>query len=240
MIWNYLFFQRLFEIICGLFVEKCSVFSLRLFEIIWNRGLFALFEIILDHCEIAMQVIRGLFVLNYLWSFWNMDNLRLFVLGLFVDYSKQGLFEIICLWIICGLFETWIVWNYLSLGFLRLFVLDYLGFFQDHLWLFETRIIWIIWEYLSLDYLWIIWHGDFWSLFVFGLFEIYLKNGLYVNICRWFVDDLLRIICRKLWVVWNRDHWDYLSLGYLGLFVVRLFRLFQFICRLFGVLRLFG
>ena len=50
-----------------------------------------------------------------------MDNLRLFVLGLFVDYSKQGLFEIICLWIICGLF----VFDYLYI-ICGLFVLDYL------------------------------------------------------------------------------------------------------------------
>ena len=33
-----------------------------------------------------------------------MDYLRLFVFGLFVDYLKHGLLEIICVWIICGLF----------------------------------------------------------------------------------------------------------------------------------------
>ena len=48
-----------------------------------------------------------------------MDNLRLFVLGLFVDYSKQGLFEIICLWIICGLFDTGIFGHCLCLDYLR-------------------------------------------------------------------------------------------------------------------------
>ena len=40
-------------------------------------------------------------IANYLWI--------LFCFGLFVDYLKHGLFEIIYLWIICGLFETWII-----------------------------------------------------------------------------------------------------------------------------------
>ena len=127
----------------------------------------------------------------FIWIIWNMDWLRLFVFGLFVDNLKHGLFEIICAWIICGLFETWIFWDYLSLDCLciicfrffeiicRLFV-DYL------LWiicrLFETL---IIWDYLFMDYLRLIEECiilDYW-LIIFGLFVWiiwdYSKNGLF-------------------------------------------------------------
>ena len=54
-----------------------------------------------------------------------MDYLRLFVFGLFVDYLKHGLLEIICVWIICGLF---------ALDDLRLFVIICGLFVLDYLW----------------------------------------------------------------------------------------------------------
>ena len=57
-------FSKIILFICGLFVEKCSVFSTRLFEIIGHRGLFALLEIILDYCN---------FFVDYL--FWIMCGL---------------------------------------------------------------------------------------------------------------------------------------------------------------------
>ena len=100
-------FSKIIWIICGLFVPKCSVFSSRLFEIIWDCGLFALFAIILDYCKLFVDylfwIICGLFetwiiwdylCLGYLWIIWIMDYLRLSVLGLFVD----------CLF--------WIIWDY--------------------------------------------------------------------------------------------------------------------------------
>ena len=58
--------------------------------------------------------------LHYLRLFWiNANYLWIICFGLFVDYLKHGLFEIICVWIICGLF-----------------VLDYLRLFVDYLWIF--------------------------------------------------------------------------------------------------------
>ena len=54
---------KIIGIIGGLFVEKCSVFSSRLFEIICNDGLSALFEIILNYCKLfADYYFFGLFV----------------------------------------------------------------------------------------------------------------------------------------------------------------------------------
>ena len=116
IIWNYLFFSKIIWIICWLFVEKCSVFWSRLLEIIWNCGLFALW----DYFGL-LQIICGLFVLDYLWIIWNMESLRLFVFGLFVDYLKYGLFEIIGFGLFVdywkhGLFEIichCVIWHYL-------------------------------------------------------------------------------------------------------------------------------
>ena len=66
-------FSKIIWIICGLFVEKCSIFSSRLFEIIWNSGLFALFQIILDYCKLFVDYLWIIWNMDYLWIIWNMD-----------------------------------------------------------------------------------------------------------------------------------------------------------------------
>ena len=110
------FSAEIIWIIC----EKCSLFSSRLYEFIWNRGLFSLIEIIQDYCKLFVGYLfclkQGLFDI-----IWNRDSLRLLVsdylrlfetgiiCGLYVDYLDL-------VWIICRLFEIGIIWDYLQDG----------------------------------------------------------------------------------------------------------------------------
>ena len=86
--------------------------------------------------------------------------------GLFVDYLKHGLFEIICFSIFWILFEKWIFPDYLSL--------NYLWIFSKHvfLWIIRNR------DYLRLlfvDYLRLF---DEWIICHCRLFEIIFLDHL--------------------------------------------------------------
>ena len=82
-------FSKIIWINCGLFVKKCSIFQVwsRLFEFLRNRGLFALFEIILDHCKLFVDFLFGIFCgLFETWIIADYGILLHIICGLFVDY----------------------------------------------------------------------------------------------------------------------------------------------------------